>query len=61
MSDEATAEGFVMGWRSSGPYYRMGAIIPALNKQPKVRERFLKTLKLSTAADFMEALVKHGN
>lgn len=58
MSDEASAEGYVMGWRSSSPYYRVGAIVPALNKSPKVRERFLKTLKLSTAADFMEALVK---
>lgn len=60
MSDEAKAEGYVMGWRSSGLYYRAGAIVPELNKQPKIRERFLKTLKLNTAADFMEALTKHG-
>lgn len=60
MSDEASAEGLVLGWRSSGIYYRAAVVVPKANENPKVRERFLKTLKLQTAADFMEALVKHG-
>ena len=58
MSDKSKAEGIAMGWRSSGPYYRMGVIVPALNADPKARSEWLKQMKFKTIEDFMEALVK---
>lgn len=57
MSDQAKLDGFMLLWRSSGMYYRLG-MLQRLTE--KTENRFYKAMKIETPADFRKALL-HGN
>ena len=57
MSDQAKLDGFILLWRSSGKWYRVGMLEKLTDKN---EHRFYKAMKIETPADFRKALL-HGN
>ena len=54
MSEKASLEGFMLLWRSSGMYYRMGM----LQRLTEANEnKFYKAMKIETPADLRKALL----
>ena len=58
MSDPATLEGYLLGWRSSSPIYRLH-ILGMLTDLDE--NEFYKLMKIKSPSDFRKALLKHGN
>jgi hypothetical protein len=56
VSDAAELEGYLSVWKTG--FASRQWVCQQLNKNPAMRQQFLKALKLNTAAEMMEALVK---
>lgn len=57
MSDQAKLDGFILLWRSSGMWYRMGMLQKLTEK---TENRFYKAMKIETPADLRRAIL-NGN